>query len=504
MDHFEVNNNSTSGKANETIAAIGNDPDSFSNALINAIPQQIWTADALGEVNNINQVVCSDFGLSREKILDLKWTSFIHPDDLELSIATWENSIATGAAYRHEFRLLFADGNYYWHLSKANKIQLAGNVVWVGTNTNINEHKKMELQKDEFLSIASHELKTPLTTIKGYTQLLLRTVNDAKILPYIERTAGQLDRLGKLIDDLMNVSKINAGKMALNKDKFNFSRMLADTIAGMQHVNPSHQIQFTYPSDIYYYGDRYRIEQVVQNFISNAIKYSPSANEVLINLEVEQENIIVSIKDFGIGIDRKHLTKLFDRYYRVDNSATRFEGLGLGLFISADIVKRHDGSFWIDSELGQGTTFFFKLPLNPKKPIIAEEQTDSYYRNKYFSISCEEGNDVMNVVWVGHQDMHSVKHGGMLMIDYLKRNKCNKVFNDNREVLGTWSEASDWAATTWLPQMEQAGLQYFAWVLSPSAFSQLSAIKSADNSEKSANISFFSDAQQAMDWLVSV
>jgi hypothetical protein len=111
------------------------------------------------------------------------------------------------------------------------------------------------------------------------------------------------------------------------------------------------------------------------------------------------------------------------------------------------------------------------------------------------------GSDIMHVDWTGYQDIHSVKHGGFLMIEYLKKNKCSKVFNDNRLVPGTWSEASDWAANIWLPLMELAGLQFFAWVLSESAFSQLSAMKSVENEKKQAEILFFTDASEAMQWL---
>jgi len=471
---------------------------------IDSIPQQAWAADGAGKITEVNQVICRDFGLTREAILERSWTAFVHPDDLGICLERWQNSIATGEEYTTEFRLLFADGNYRWHLARAVKIKSGENGdFWMGINSNIDGQKKNESIKDEFISVASHELKTPLTTIKGYNQLLMRMVKEPNAISFLERSSGQLHRLEKLIADLMDVSKINAGKMTLAKDTFDFTKMVKETIAGMQQLSSQHRIILEEKSEISFYGDQFRIEQVLQNFISNAIKYSPGEDRIIVSVETQQENIIVSVRDFGIGIEREHLNRLFDRYYRADNSATRFDGLGMGLFISADIIKRHGGSFWIESMPGKGSTFFFKLPLQPFESVAPQERTESYYRDKFITISCSKGSDTMLVDWVGHQDMHSVKHGGKLMIEYLGRNLCTKVFNDNRKVLGTWSEASDWAAETWLPQMELAGLRYFAWIFSPSAFSQLSAVKSVENDQKKAEISFFTDAKEARDWLSS-
>lgn len=471
---------------------------------IDSIPQQAWAADATGKIIAVNQVICRDFGLDGEDIIRRSWTAFVHPDDLAASIARWQEALQTGSEYSTEFRLLFSDGSYCWHLAKAILIQAEGqDDFWMGINTNIDLQKKNESIKDEFISVASHELKTPMTTIKGYNQLLMRMTRDPRPLALLERSASQLVRLEKLIADLMDVSKINAGKMELNREDFDFAAMLRETVSGMQQISPSHQIKLEGDIETTYHGDQFHIEQVLQNFISNAIKYSPGADRIIVSMETQQENIIVSVRDFGIGIAREHLNRLFDRYYRADNAATRFDGLGMGLFISADIIKRHGGSFWIESTPKEGSTFYFKLPLKPYAPAVPQQRTETYYQDKFITISCPEGSDIMFVDWVGHQDMHSVKNGGKLMIEYLGRNRCSKVFNDNRKVLGTWSEASDWAAEIWLPQMELAGLQYFAWVFSPSAFSQLSAVKSVDNDSKKAQIAFFSDADEATDWLSS-
>jgi len=472
--------------------------------LLNVIPQQVWTANESGKIHYVNEMICADFGYPIAAILRAGWASFVHPEDLSSSTFKWKESLISKENYSTEFRLLFSDGNYYWHLARANYIlQDDKQGVWVGTNTNINEHKQNESRKDEFISVASHELKTPLSSIKGYNQLMLRKASDPVIKGYLERTAAQLFRLEKLISDLLDVSKINAGKMHLNIEKFMFSTMLAEAVASMQEIYHTHKIIINDNTETVYNGDQFRIEQVIQNFVSNAVKYSPRADRVILSCNVEDGNIVLSVTDFGLGIKTEDLHKLFERYYRADNTKQKFDGLGLGLFISADIIKRHGGTFWIESKIGEGSVFSFKLPLSRELNTAPEVRTPSYYRDQYLNISCPIDSDIMYVEWTGYQDMQSVKHGGTLMIEYLGANKRSKVFNDNRLVPGTWSEASDWAASVWLPLMELAGLRFFAWVLSSSAFSQLSAKKSVDNEESSAQILFFDQAEQASAWLTA-
>lgn len=471
-------------------------------SLLNAMPQQVWTAGIDGYINYVNETICRDFGYPKSVIIENGWETFVHADDLSESLNRWQESLRTEKEYTQEFRLRFADGAYYWHLARAVLIkQVNKPSIWVGTNTNIQHHKDIESRKDEFISIASHELKTPLTSIKGYNQMLLRKVEEGAVRDFLLRSEGQLNRLEKLIRDLLDVSKINAGKMLLNIESFDFSRMLREAITAMQQLAPNHTIILEDNLQLEFSGDLYRLEQVVQNFLSNAVKYSPNADRVLVSTSLKDGNVIVSVTDFGIGIEKAHLGKLFERYYRADNSSARFDGLGLGLFISAEIIKRHGGSFWIESELGKGSVFSFKLPLDQGQPILPEIKIKNRYKDQYLSIFCPEDEDIMYVEWVGHQDMRSVKHGGALMVEYLKSNPRSKVFNDNRLVLGTWSEASDWAAAVWLPLMELAGLRYFAWIFSASVFSQLSAQKSVDNDEKTAEIQFFHQANEAIEWL---
>ncbi|WP_316818476.1 ATP-binding protein [Pedobacter nyackensis] len=231
---------------------------------------------------------------------------------------------------------------------------------------NARKLEEEQYKKDEFLSIASHELKTPLTSIKAFNQLMQRTDDINKLKSFVLKSAGNILRLDKLIGDLLDVTKINAGKMQYNMHFFDFDEMLQQTIENVQHTAITHQIILEHHEPASFVGDRIRIEQVVSNFLTNAIKYSPGANRVIVNSRIKNEHIVVSIQDFGIGIDVQDMEHLFERYYRIHNSSMQFEGLGLGLFISSEILNRHNGEFWIESEPDQGSTFYFRLPINKK------------------------------------------------------------------------------------------------------------------------------------------
>ena len=470
--------------------------------LLDTMPQQVWTTSEDGSLNYVNQVVCNDFGKTAEEVIASGLESFIHPDDIAGFISRKQIALETGVEYMAEFRLLFGNGQYCWHLGRA--VPLVENEkvkLWLGTNTNIEIQKSNEQKKDEFLSIASHELKTPLTSIKAFNQLMQRPVDPERLSGFIKKSSEHIFRLEKLINDLLDVTKINAGKMNYTMQEFNFKQMLLDSIESVQHTALRHRIILENAEDIVYTGDRFRLEQVLNNFLNNAIKYSPMGEKVIVNCVVQLNNIIVSVQDFGIGIAERDMHRLFERYYRVDNTAMRFEGLGLGLFIASEILKRHKGSFWIESMPDEGSTFYFRLPLSASAGTSPYSEQDKFYQDPTVSIRLNEEFGRLDVDWTGFQNLESVQHGCMRMLKMLSSSKVNKVLNDNSHVQGTWSEASDWVGQDWFPMMEKEGLRYFAWVYSPSSFSQLSAQKSVDVASGGVSIKLFTDIASAEQWI---
>lgn len=477
--------------------------------LADIMPQQVWTANEKGELDYVNLVTLNYFGKSEEEIVGAGWQKVIHPNDIESVIKTWQKSLSDLTPYQVEFRLRSKDDVYRWHLGRAiSFVNNNNHVKWFGTNTDIEVHKANEQKKDEFISMASHELKTPVTTIKGYAQLLqmkLEQEGNTGLAGMVSKMDIQINKLTKLIGDFLNVSNIAGEHFKLDKHNFNFKGLVEESVYSVQISAPKHTIIIEKNEAIEYSGDKLRLEQVFTNFLNNGIKYSPHADKIILNSSIQSNNIVVSIQDFGIGIEKENLNKIFDRFYRVDNSEMKFQGLGLGLFISSEIIKAHKGSFWIESELGKGSIFYFLLPLandEGKENIKTDDQT--YYFDPQITIKYDKEMKWLDVDWIGFQNLESVQKGCLIMLDLLQKNKCSKVLNDNTHVLGNWSEAADWGGTVWFPAMQQAGLQFFSWIYSPSTFGKLAAHKSLDVMVGNITTQFFTDVEEAKLWLKNI
>jgi signal transduction histidine kinase len=219
-------------------------------------------------------------------------------------------------------------------------------------------------RKDEFMSIASHELKTPLASVKAYVQLLDRSLgNDEKIKGYLDRTLAQINKLNNLIVDLLDTSRIENGRLKFNESLFNFKKLLKESVEMISQIYPDYKIRVSGESDVLIKGDERRLEQVILNYMTNAVKYSPDNRDIELHTSVKDNFLIVSVRDFGIGIPKENQTDVFRKFYRVDGTAGRFQGLGVGLYICFEIIRRHKGNCWLESEVGKGSTFYFSLPI---------------------------------------------------------------------------------------------------------------------------------------------
>lgn len=229
--------------------------------------------------------------------------------------------------------------------------------------------KEAERKKDEFISIASHELKTPMTSIKGYIQLLERSLDKEDLETTrvrLHKVQNQVEKLNLLVADLLDISKIESGKLKFNKKYFSFDKILDHIVEIMEQANP--QVKFIKKGQINteIFGDEMRIEQVIINFITNAIKYAPDSDEVHFTSELRGDEIYFSVKDFGIGMAKEHQQQIFDKFYRVEETSERFQGLGIGLYICQEIIERHEGKIGVNSELDEGSEFYFTIPLHPE------------------------------------------------------------------------------------------------------------------------------------------
>ena len=234
-------------------------------------------------------------------------------------------------------------------------------------NTKLYEEiRKLNDKKEEFIGLASHELKTPVTSLSGYLQILNRTLPDTdRNKPFLQKALLQVKKLSELISDLLDVSKIETGQLPLSFSNFNITQIVQETIELIQYSTKTHQIILQQPEqEILISADKQRIEQVIVNLLSNAIKYSPKEKLVNVTISATPDKVKVAVQDYGMGILKEHQERIFSRFYRVEELASHISGLGIGLYISKEIITRHHGKLWLDSEPEKGSTFFFEIPLN--------------------------------------------------------------------------------------------------------------------------------------------
>ena len=243
---------------------------------------------------------------------------------------------------------------------------------FAGVIMDITEQKQDEQRKNDFIGIVSHELKTPLTSLKAYIQMLLKRAskqNDTFALGALEKVNIQVNKMVNMINSFLNVSRLESGKLHLYRQNFDLNELVKEVIEDILLVNTRHTILFFPDGTLPIYADRDKIGQVVSNFLSNAIKYSLPDTVIEINCKPLGLGLaLVSVQDEGIGIGKEDREKLFERFYRVENQKTKnISGFGIGLYLCAEIIRRHQGEIWVESEQGKGSTFFFTLPVvNPE------------------------------------------------------------------------------------------------------------------------------------------
>lgn len=259
-------------------------------------------------------------------------------------------------------------GNTLVGLSSRFPLQFANGKRGVGTVTvDITERYQNEQRKDEFIAMASHELKTPLTSAKIFTQVLQRRFNllrDEESSNLLARVNMKIDQLEALIKELLDAILTNKKELSLKKDRFLLKTLALQTISELQ-LSIKNKIIVDWTTKDYVYADKERVSQILINFIANAAKYSPDNNDIIIHSRKKGNFIIVSVQDFGIGISQEDQPYIFDRFYQSSRHNT-YPGLGLGLYIARKIVTENNGQIWVESEEGKGSIFYFSLPVSKK------------------------------------------------------------------------------------------------------------------------------------------
>lgn len=225
---------------------------------------------------------------------------------------------------------------------------------------------RLEKQKDEFISIASHELKTPLTSIKAFAQLLednLKKSRNALNKGIASKITQQVDKITELVNDLLDVSHLQNGQVVLRKETIDLRTLVDKTIDELLPVT-EHEVQYVEATaPLIVQADPYRISQVITNFFTNAAKYSPENKKIIVRVVEDADRAVFSVQDFGIGIEKNNLSNIFHKFFRARKGKQQAGGLGLGLYISAQIIRQHGGEIWVKSKRDKGSTFYFSLPL---------------------------------------------------------------------------------------------------------------------------------------------
>lgn len=327
----------------------------------------VFVSDFSGTFLDANDAFLNLLGYTRAELLAgaIRRDTLTPPEFRSLSQDALHALQTTGRSNPYEKEYLHKNGRRIPVLVAVTRIEQSDTCI--GFVLDISERKERDKRKDEFISMASYELKTPVTSLKGFLGILQRhpTIReDEKAQYYITRMDSQIDKLTHLINDLLDISKMNVGRITYREDHFSLDELLAEIVENVQETTQTHRLVLEGQTQARIFGDRDRIGQVLTNLLNNAIKYSPLADRVLIHANREPDRILVCVRDFGIGIDPAHQQRIFERFYQVtDSDAKTYPGLGIGLYICSVIVKRHGGKLWVESTKGEGSTFYFTLPL---------------------------------------------------------------------------------------------------------------------------------------------
>jgi PAS domain S-box-containing protein len=349
--------------------------------LAEMLPDKVSTADPTGIVTYYSMNWEYYTGISREQLYKEGYGTVMHPDELESVTKRWMRCVQTGDDFEMELRLRNNAGAYQWHLSRARAVRdEQGSIIkWIGSMTDIQKMKEDDQRKGDFISMVSHELKTPVTSIKGYVQMLLSMLENLPesqlaglpIRSFLSRIDSQVISLTRLITEMLDLTRLEIGKLELGTALFSLDHLVNKTVQDIMFINTKYVIRIHADFKGNVNGDEDRIGQVLINLINNAIKYSDEINPVDVYIYQPGPNYIaVRVKDYGIGIGKADLERIFERFYRAAGESDHtYPGFGIGLFIAKEIVERHKGSISVESEKGKGSVFTVTLPLAAENKV---------------------------------------------------------------------------------------------------------------------------------------
>ncbi|MFW5761809.1 MAG: PAS domain S-box protein [Cyclobacteriaceae bacterium] len=335
--------------------------------LIESIPQLAWTANPAGDIDYYNKEWYLFTGADEANFYGWNLTDFIHDDDREAFDTIVKQKMQNNEGFHLQVRFRkHIDNNYYWHIIQQRPVR-EGNgqkiKFWIGTATNIHEQKMLEQQKGAFMNIASHELKTPITSLSGFLQMSKEMCQDSNpaAAGLLQKATNSVTNLRNLIEELLDVSRIENGKgFDFEKEPIDFDEFVGESVSDAESLY-NIKIKLSGQTNATISGNKFRLAQIIDNLISNALKYSQIKSPIIIKIGKEDSSVVLKVQDHGIGIPKEKLNRIFDRFYRVTDTGFT-SGLGIGLYLCKTFVEKHEGNIWAESEEGKGTTFYVKLP----------------------------------------------------------------------------------------------------------------------------------------------
>jgi PAS domain S-box-containing protein len=399
---------------------------------------------------------------------------------------------------------------YFWPVQRWFSIDIYpvadGIIVTINDVTSKQRMEERLLEKIEQMSevsfLNSHYIRKPVASLLGLTTLfnegLLAPDEIADTLQLIRDCALELDEIVKRINTKANDTS-ELGDTEYEMGDFSLNGLLNEVAAKLPE-QVSHKLILKKKTDFIYYGNRKSIATAVASLVKNAIKFSPKANRVVIDRQIIDNNLVLSVRDFGEGIDQNLINKIFLSFSK--RSVAR--ELGTGFQKITEAASKHNGSIWVESIPGKGTTFSMRFPLSNISNVKVKGKHASVFKNPGIEIDYDKAAGCIIANWRGFHSLHSVKTGCIQLLEALIAYNCSKILNNNTNVLGTWDNAVEWVVSEWFPLAQAAGLKYIGWVYSPSTFSRLSADLTIKRSTGNITHKTFNKVEEASDWLKTI
>lgn len=337
--------------------------------IANEAPVMLWIANQDKKFIFFNKSWLSYRGKSLADETKRNWMDSVHENDVQKVSNQFNKNFDTKKSYKVEYRLKRHDGSFRWVMENGTPRydEMGKFIGYIGSCVDIHEIKELESRKEAFITAASHELRTPVTSLNVYLHLIDEYFKKLKVEKYSNYSAGaihQLNKITNLIEQLLDLNKIQSGSLSYNFEDISLGAIVEKLIEKMRMLHPERNFIFIGKSTGQVYGDAERLSQAIENLLNNSLKFSRNNSDIIIEISEDNKNICLEITDFGIGIAKEYLLRIFERFFRIPGSKeATYPGMGMGLYLTKKIIDKHNGKITVESIENDYTKFSIKIPL---------------------------------------------------------------------------------------------------------------------------------------------